>query len=85
LVDCGSRWNLQFQSSGAAASFVMSNKQFAINNKATAIDGKYQSRSIGSNTLGIDVAACEKFTRVETITNSSTPYYAFVNYSTGTL
>ena len=65
----------------------MSNKQVGISSSATAIEGNYQNRSIGSFTLGIGVAACEQCTRVVTVTNSSTSYYlnTFVNYSTGTL
>ena len=76
-----------YNSSGAAATCTMSNKQVAISNSATAIEGSYQNRSIGSYTLGIGVAACEQCTRVVTVTNNSTSYYLniFVNYSTGTL
>jgi hypothetical protein len=76
-----------YNSSGASASCVMTNKQFGLSNSATAFEAKYQSRSIGSYTLGIGVAACEQCTRVVTVTNSSTPYYlnVYVNYSTGTL
>ena len=76
-----------YNSSGAAASCVMSNKQFGLSNSATAFESKYQSRSIGSYTLGIGVAACEQVNRVVTVTNSSTPYYlhAYVNYSAGIL
>ena len=76
-----------YNSSGAAATCTMSNKQVAISSSATAIEGNYQNRSIGSYTLGIGVAACEQCTRVVTVTNSSTLYYLnmYVNYSTGTL
>jgi hypothetical protein len=76
-----------YNSSGATAACVMSNKQFGLSNSATAFEAKFQSRSIGSYTLGIGVAACEQCTRVVTVTNSATPYYllAFVNYSAGTL
>ena len=76
-----------YNSSGAAASCVMSNKQIGISSSATAFESKYQNRSIGSYTLGIGVAACEQCTRVVTVTNNATPYYlhAYVNYSVGTL
>ena len=76
-----------YNSSGAAASCAMTNKQIGISNSATAFESKYQNRAIGSYTLGIGVAACEQCTRVVTVTNNSTPYYflAFVNYSAGTL
>ena len=74
-------------SSGAAAACAMTNKQFGISNSATAFESKYQSRSIGSYSLGIGVAACEQANRFVTVTNNSTPYYllTFVNYSAGTL
>ena len=76
-----------YNSSGAAASCVMTNKQIGISNSATAFETKYQSRAVGTNTLGIGAAACEQANRIVTVTNSSTPYYllAYVNYSVGTL
>ena len=71
----------------AAASAVMSNKQFGITTSTTALEGKYINRAVGSSTLGIGVAAYENVTRVVTVTNSSTTYnlLTFINYSSGTL
>jgi hypothetical protein len=76
-----------YNSSSAAASCVMNNKQFEISSSGTTTEGTFQNRSIGSYAAGIGVAACEQCTRVVTVTNSSTSYYLnmFVNYSAGTL
>jgi hypothetical protein len=76
-----------YNSSGASSTCTMSNKQVGISTSATAIEGNYQNRSIGSFTLGIGSAACEQCTRIVTVTNNSTSYYLniFVNYATGTL
>jgi hypothetical protein len=76
-----------YNSAGAAASAVMSNRQFGITTSTTALEGKYINRAVGSSTLGIGVAAYENVTRVVTVTNSSTTYnlLAFINYSSGTL
>jgi hypothetical protein len=76
-----------YNSAGAAASAVMSNRQFGITTSTTALEGKYINRAVGSSTLGIGVAAYENVTRVVTVTNSSTTYnlLTFINYSSGTL
>ena len=71
----------------STAACVISNKQIAISNSATAFEAKYQNRSIGSYSLAIGAAACEQVNRIVTVTNSSTLYYllAYVNYSAGAL
>ena len=71
-------------SSGAAASCVMTNKQFGISLSSPTA---YQNRSIGSFTLGIGQTAWEQCTRVVTVTNNATTYYlnVYMNYSAGTL
>ena len=76
-----------YNSAGAGASAVMSNRQFGITTSTTALEAKYINRAVGSSTLEIGVAAYEQFTRVVTVTNTSTTYdlLAFINYSSGTL
>jgi hypothetical protein len=51
-----------YNSAGAAASAVMSNRQFGITTSTTALEAKYINRAVGSSTLGIGVAAYENVT-----------------------